>query len=71
MLEPFPGLGGNLPYPATFEQLGVHQVRAHQSHADAVLFRDLNLMAQRFMETDGTKLTGAVILKGIEGKKGL
>lgn len=57
------GVYRSSPYPAAFEHSRVDQVRAHQSHVDAILLRGLQLMAQWLVEADGTKLTGAVILR--------
>lgn len=50
------------PYSAAFEHARVDQVGAHQSHVDAVLLRGLQLVAQGLVESDGTELTGTVIL---------
>lgn len=57
------------PYPASFEHPSVHQVRTHQSHVDAVLLRGFQLVAQRLVEPDGTKLAGAVILQGLKERE--
>lgn len=54
---------GSSPYSAAFEHARVDQVGAYQGHVDAVLLRGLYLMAQRLMESDGTELAGAVILR--------
>ena len=57
------GKGRFLPYPASAEHAGVHKVGTHQSHLDPVLLRRLDFVAQGLMETDGSELAGAVILK--------
>lgn len=51
------------PYSAAFEHARVDQVGAYQGHVDAILLRGLQLVAQRLVESDGTKLAGTVILR--------
>lgn len=56
-------MSGFSPDLAAFKHAGVYDVRADQSGLDAVDFLCKQLVCQWLVETNGSKFTGAVILK--------